>query len=105
MFDAGHGVNPNANPETRAAFPIRFMLEANTSLSVEAVLPTLREAYDKLHKKYKKRKVFIISFPLELLSDFVAFCSHDHPVGCCKIVCYFRCDLTLSGFAPSNAAP
>jgi hypothetical protein len=65
----------------------------------------LREAYDKLHNKYKKQKVFIISFPLELLTDFVAFCSHDHPVGCCKIVCYFRCDLTLPGFAPSNAAP
>jgi hypothetical protein len=65
----------------------------------------LREAYDKLHKKYKKQKVFIISFPLELLSDFVAFCLHDHPVGCCKIVCCFRCNLTLSGFAPSNAAP
>jgi hypothetical protein len=25
----------------------------------------LREAYDKLHKKYKKQKVFIISFPLD----------------------------------------
>ncbi|CAK9214098.1 unnamed protein product [Sphagnum jensenii] len=57
VFDAGHGVNPDTNPETRAAFPIRFMSEANTSLSAEAVLPTLREAYDKLHKKYKKQKV------------------------------------------------
>ncbi|CAM6013175.1 unnamed protein product [Sphagnum balticum] len=34
------------------------MSELNTSpLSAEVVLPTLREAYDKLHKKYKKQKV------------------------------------------------
>ncbi len=41
VFDAGLGVNPGTNPETRAAFPIRFMSEANTSLSAEAVLPTV----------------------------------------------------------------
>jgi hypothetical protein len=43
VFDASHGVNPDTNPETRVAFPIRFMSEANTSLSAEAVLPTCHE--------------------------------------------------------------